>query len=287
MEEMYDLESRIAGRTRRAAECLIDALQPTTENEEIDINEHREARTPKFWPSTVAGIDERCGGFYGMSVVSAPKGAGKSTLAMASAIEAAATHDWEVVMFVAEDDMDGVRERFNRYMVAHPDLDPYGTLYLHSVGRGQTPMHLALTMQHCVDRSANRPILGVLDSINSIVNLSGCGYFDTLRDIGLWCMLSRRMSMGDVSWLIVSETNKSGRAKGEGLPYWADVSLILKKCEDSQHVVDMVLDKSRRTPGEGELGKYYRSIPDGRFKRQFGRSSFHVVNGGDTQEEIL
>lgn len=131
--------------------------------------------------------------------------------------------------------------------------------------------------------TADRRVLVVLDSINSIVNLGSGNYFTALRDFGLWAMSSRRATQGDVSWLIISEANSKGNAKGEALPYWADVSIKLVKKTD--HVVEIIIDKSRRTAGEGTLGLFARKVMRGTFEQDpGGYEPFKPrVVGGDEQ----
>ena len=99
-------------------------------------------------------------------------------------------------------------------------------------------------------------------------------------------MLARRLSRGRVSFLLTSEANKSGNAKGEGLPYWADVHLKMSKCTDA--VVEMELDKTRRTGGEGPLGKYKRAVGRGLFLTEeelYGERPLRVVGGDNWDEE--
>lgn len=195
-----------------------------------------------------------------MTTLAAEKGTGKSMICTASAIEAAASGRWQVALFVAEDDYDGFRERFNFYLHSHPSAhDCYGNLHLHAVGRGQTPESIAGDVATSCATSIDTPILVCLDSINSIVNLSGRPYLAALASFGLWAMFARRVSRGDVSFLITSETNKRGESKGEQLPSWSDC--YLKMVKKSENVVSMRLDKTRRTSGEGELGKFLRDWP--------------------------
>lgn len=259
-----DLRKRAA---MRGIAGLLDAISPQSENVYYDLAEPYDPKPPKFWPSTIKYIDQTCGGFYGMTVVAAQPGTGKTLLAIATAIEAAASGNWQVVIFAAEDDYDGFRDRFNRYLAAHPAAqDCLPNLHFHAVGKGQDPESLTSTVLHAVDREMDTPILLVLDSINSIVNLSGSNYLAGLSSIGLWAMLARRVSEGNVSFFITSETNKAGEAKGETLSFWADFYLKMKKKSDN--VVEMELAKTRRTPGAGKMGKYLRNWTIGEFEAE-------------------
>lgn len=260
--------------------ALEDALAPYTENEYYDLSETYKPKPPKCWPSTLDYIDLHCGGFYGLTTVAAEPGTGKTFIAIGNAIEAAASQNWQVVMFAAEDDYDGFRDRFNRYIDTHPGSeDAIPNLHYHSVGKGQTPRTLTDTILMSVNIQADIPILVVIDSINSVVNLGGGNYLKSLSDIGLWAALARRISEGDISFFITSETNKAGEVKGEALSYWSDVYLKMKKVRGSEFVVDMTLAKTRRTPGEGPMGKYLRRWDLGRFEPDVYTEPLQVVGG--------
>lgn len=262
--------------------ALDDALALHTDNEYYDVALEYTPKPPKCWPSTIDYIDLQCGGFYGMTVVAAEPGTGKTFLAISNAIEAAATLEWQVVVFMAEDDYDGFRDRFNRYLAVHPGArDCIGNFHFHAVGKGQTPATLTNTIMGCVDMYADIPILVVMDSINSIVNLAGGNYLRDLSNFGLWASLARRISEGDISFFITSETNKSGEVKGEALSYWADVYLKMKKVKHSEFVVEMILAKTRRTPGEGPMGKYLRRWDTGLYEPDVFNRKLKVVGGKD------
>jgi hypothetical protein len=92
-------------------------------------------------------------------------------------------------------------------------------------------------------------------------------------------MFARRLSRGDVSFLLTAETNKAGEAKGEGLQFWSDLYLKMKK--KSNNVVEMRLDKTRRTPGEGDMGKYLRHWNSQTFRKaEAVERELRVVHGG-------
>ncbi len=281
----YDLRKSYGDNDAKMAEwALATALNPQLGNEEWDLTDKSPIEKPLFWPSTIKKLDMATrGGFYGMTVLSATKGTGKTMLARSSAIEAAASGKWQVVHFLAEDDWYGWRDGFNVYLTQHEharECLPY--YHVEQVGRNQTPESLSLTALHHIDLELDRPLLIVLDSVNSIVNLSNANYLSGLKEWGIFCMLSRRLSRGRVSWMITSEANKSGNAKGEGLPYWADVHLKLKKVKGV--VVEMDLDKTRRTGGEGDLGKFQRNVGRGLFltdEELNGYRPLRIVNGDD------
>ena len=267
-----------AGIGFRALEA---ALYESGKNERIDPDKVDPAPLIT-WPSTVAEIDKIAGGFYGLTTVGAARGTGKTLLAIASGIAAAAS-GWQVCYFAAEDDKDGLSIRFNNFMNAHPESEPaLDDFHLFSVARGQTPQTLTNEIGNSIDLEGDVPILVIIDSINSLVEMSRYTYFDGLTQFGLWAMLARRMSGGAASFLCISETNKSGSVKGEKLPFWSDVVLLLTR--GGSDVVEMDWQKSRRTECPGELGRYARVWSRGEFvserELELRKDAFRVLDGG-------
>lgn len=216
-----------------------------------------EDRLPR-WPSTIHTIDVRCGGLYGLTTVLGSRGLGKTLLALGSCLEAAATHDWQVVYLSAELDAQEVGMRVGRYFERHPGaIDALGFLHLVHLGRGFDVPDLVNLVTERTD-PMGPPILVCLDSINTAVELSGREYLGMLRRLSLWAMYARRMSAGIASFLLVSEVNKLGTAKGGALDYWSDV--VVRLSRPRQAGVEIHLDKSRRTAGEGSLGLYARGL---------------------------
>ena len=254
-------------RSQRGCNALRLALREVTENRHYQLSTYNEAKRPLTWPSTLDYVETHCDGFYGVTTIAGDEGTGKTCLSTSSAIESAC-NGFQVVYFAAEDDEDGFQERFNNYMAAHPECEEgvVENLHFQEVGRGQTPESLTITIMHCIDVFSDKPLLIVLDSINSIVNLGNDAYFNGLRNFGLWAMFARRISKGDVSFLINAETNREGSVKGESLKYWSDMMLILRAVKESEDVVDLELKKSRRSAGKGAMGKYLRNWQTGCFE---------------------
>lgn len=282
MSSQYDLYRATNNRAMTAIYCMRDALDEKLGNEYLDLS--AESLRPITWPSTLPMIDTHCDGFYGLTVFAAEKGTGKTMLAVSSAIEAASCGEWHVVYFLAEDDADGFRERFNTYLNAHPEsAENFGNFSVIQVGKNQTPRDLKDEIASAVDWTVDLPILIVIDSINTVVNLGTGNYLRQIQEFGIWAMLSRRLSRGLVSFMLTTEANKRGESKGEALPYWADVYVQMKKKSDS--VVEFTLAKTRRTGGEGTMINYRRNWDQGCFVSnspytQFKRENLKVVDGG-------
>jgi len=268
---------------------MVEALDDTGENERVDPRVVEPAPLVT-WPSGISHIDDECGGGYGMVTVAAPRGVGKTLFAMGAACAAAASGDWQVCYLAAEDDMDGLAIRFNNWMRTHPDHEEvFDNLHIFQMGRGQTPKTLTVEVSSSIDLESDKPVLTVIDSINSLVEMSGFPYLEGLTEFGLWAMLSRRFSRGNASFLVISETNKSGSVKGEKLPYWSD-QVVLMKRGDGADIVEMRLDKSRRTSGVGDMGKFIRVWSQAEFIGQdelegLKKNALRVVEGGSRPGE--
>ncbi len=221
---------------------------------------------PPAWPSTLSYIQTHCGGWHGVTSISAQKGTGKTTLATSCAIEAAASGEWQVVYFLAEDDANGLRQRLFDYGEAWPECRAaLGWLHFYSVPMGVTRESLMMDITAAVDCSVDRPILVIFDSINTIASLTRGNYLGELHDLGLWAMIARRISRGMCSFMLVSETNQRGQIKGANLGFWSDMLLTMKKSKNDAEIVELTLSKARRWKGEGGMGKYIRHYKEGRF----------------------
>ncbi|MBW2560007.1 MAG: AAA family ATPase [Deltaproteobacteria bacterium] len=215
---------------------------------------------PRF-PSTLEPIERHYGGFFGVSSLIAEPGIGKTMLAWAVALTAAATQKWNVVYFNGELDVSELAERRAREMTVHDTaIDGVNYLTLVQVGIGQRPFDFCVEL---AGLSADLPILVIIDSINTIATLSNGDYLRTLEDFARWAMMSRRLSRGAASFLLVSETNKRGNSKGEKLEFWSDLALKMTGKKD-ETAVDFTIAKIRRGQWQ-HLGMFFRHWDSNRF----------------------
>ena len=262
------------------------ALNQWTENEVHELKISADLTdTLQRWPSNIDYIEQRCGGFYGLSVILGGQKTGKTMMALGSCIEAAATEEWQVVYLCAELDQHEMATRINRYFRAHTaSVSCQDFLHVVFIGKGQTPEMLQSQIELVTD-PGGPPILVCMDSINTITEMSGRNYLSTLRDYALWAMLSRRMSNGAISFLIVSETNHAGGAKGGKLEFWADQIIKITRPKSSGQLglvpVRLNLLASRRTGGEGDMGIYLRNQQTCRFQAEEDRPRLSRAGGMD------
>jgi len=186
------------------------------------------------WPSTLEVVDRTYGGFFGLTALVSEPGCGKTMLALSSALQAAATGKWNVKFFGAEVDDDEIISRRNRELRVHEGaVDGVDFFEFIHVGRGQSVQDLVLDMAE-IDPAL--PILVVQDSINTMATLAGGRYLDVLNELCLWAAFARKLSRGAISFLIVSETNKRGKSKGEKLEFWSDLCINMSGKPDETAV---------------------------------------------------
>ena len=125
-------------------------------------------------------------------------------------------------------------------------------------------------IENAVDAVCNdRGLLIVLDSINTLGEFAaddspGSDLMQTRR-LYNWASQVRKNTLGDVAFVIVSETNAGGGVKGRKGAFSADVVVKLSKTED-RDMVRIECVKSRSAAG-GDLGSYTREWKTGRFER--------------------
>ena len=223
-------------------------------------------KEPYRWPSTLPQLDSRCGGFPGVTYLVAPPKAGKSILGLASALEAAATMEWRVLVFNAELTRGETDERVDRYIAAHPgaeDALPFVRVIHLSRGFNLEALHQAIL---CELEPDDLRLLLVVDSVSRIADVSGQEYFHVLRDLGVFLMTARRISEGVVSALVVSEMNQRGTDKGDRGSYLSDMLVKMKPAREAGYVdIDV---KYARGAGEGPVGKFLRDWQRGEFRRE-------------------
>jgi predicted ATP-dependent serine protease len=229
-----------------------------------------EKQAPR-WPSTLADVDRIAGGFYGVTVIAGETGVGKSSLAFASALEAA-LGGWTVVYCNAELDAGTVRSYIKRWLPQKALRDAaLLNLRVVNVGPGVTLPLLAQRMEGALDWSykPHERLLVVLDSVNTIAELAQGGegvetYFAELRRWLLWVMDARRRSSGVVSALVISETNAKGETKGRKADYVADMVVNLRRGDMDGYVKAAVV--KGRYSGRQDLGALYFDHNTGQFK---------------------
>jgi KaiC/GvpD/RAD55 family RecA-like ATPase len=219
------------------------------------------------WPSGVIRLDQRTGGgFYGVTCLAGFAKLGKSLLALASAVEAALA-GWLVIYFNAEVTEPEMANRVLRYCGGNPKAELAERLQIVTVSPNVVLADFVRRIVQGLDMETER-VLVVVDSINRVATYmqdhsTGFGYFDGLHRIAEYAMVVRRETLGAVSWLLVSETNRGGQVKGATLEYMADLVLRMRPGKEPTQV-ELTLAEARESAG-GALGLYERRWQTGTF----------------------
>jgi KaiC/GvpD/RAD55 family RecA-like ATPase len=204
----------------------------------------------------------------GVVTVAGAPSAGKSYFAIGAAIDNALDPDepWDVFYLSCEMGRDYVVDRALRAAASH-DLSFYECLSPPSRARAadwarSTPMPerftlvevgIGVTMEQVIaylaENVGERPTLVVLDSISSLVDnmsdVSGDAFGMTnLKQVQRYATAVRRMTRGHVAWIILSELNKEGRAKGRSLDHRSDLAIAMAPDPDNGRVKRITVTKS-------------------------------------------
>ena len=219
------------------------------------------------WSTGCVPIDNVARG-HGMSVIAGAPKAGKSLLALSSAIEAALSDDWKVVYINAEMTANGIMKRMSNYLGGKFDDRIHDNLFIANVYPGITPSDMCdQIVEHAIDDESDR-LLIVLDSINRLASFAtsaedGESYWTAIDSWQRWGLISRRISEGAISWLMVSELNSRNEVKGQNLVYTADYVVRLTQTE-AQDVVQIDVPYAREKPAI-DVGPCFRDFASGRF----------------------
>jgi KaiC/GvpD/RAD55 family RecA-like ATPase len=211
---------------------------------------------PPVWPSTVGEVD-----FRGLVVIAGNAKLGKSSLCIASALEAALV-GWFVIYANAELDGPTFRSYIRRWLPEKDVRDAaLANFRAFMVNPGVTAEALVESAAGCIDQGVER-VLFVLDSINTVAHLSSGNYLRELERLTLWAMQARKSTNGAVSALVVSEKNKLGSPVGQKLMYAADVILNMSRGKTDGYVG---FDLTSRYQRSGDLGSMLFEWQSGRF----------------------
>lgn len=253
---------------RRVLSATLNASGPGVETPEDPTVVEKQA--PR-WPSTLGDVDAVAGGFYGVTVIAGETGVGKSSLAFASAIEAAQC-GWTVAYCNSELDAHTVKVYLMRRLRSRRSVQEIlRRLRVVNVNPGVTLLSVSAHVEAALEWDYRPPerLLVVLDSVNTIAELAQGGegvetYFSELRRWLLWAMECRRKSGGMISFIVVSETNAKGETKGRKADYVADMVLNLQRGDTPGYVKVRVV--KGRYSGTQDLGAMYFDHRTGEFK---------------------
>jgi hypothetical protein len=226
----------------------------------------------------------------GCVAISGEPSAGKSYVAISTAVDAAIA-GWDVYYLSCEMHQDLIRDRAARAVASHGMREHdfasqlRRTRAIDDAKRVRLPetwnhidVGLDVTVEMIVemlaDHVSHRPTLVVFDSLSSFVD-SMCdpgtkgdtfGMAD-LRHVTRWLVGTRKLTHGHLAFLLLSELNKEGRAKGRFLDHRCDTALSMKTDpEESRH---KTIEITKNWWGmSGTLGTYFLDWELGRLVYQ-------------------
>ena len=125
-------------------------------------------------------------------------------------------------------------------------------------------IEIGVTMPEIIEYLAevvgDLPTLVIMDSISSLVDnmeeVAGDSFgMSNLRVVQKYATAVRRLTKGHVAWLILSELNKEGRAKGRSLDHRSDMAIAMSPDKDRGHIKNLRVTKSWFGP-TGLLGEF-------------------------------
>lgn len=212
----------------------------------------------------------------GAVAISGEPSAGKSYVAISTAVDAALA-GWDAFYLSCEMHEDLIRDRAARAVASHAmsDFDLLSptkkamivqrartvalpdTWHHLDVGIGIT---IEMVVEMLADNVAHRPTLVVLDSISSFVDSMDAEKGDAfgmgnLKNCTRWITATRKLTHGHIAWLLLSELNKEGRAKGRSLDHRCDTAISMKTDPEQPGIKLIEMTKNWWGP-TGSLGSY-------------------------------
>lgn len=256
VEEDFAVSDRLAKVLREAAQEEYAKVYP-----EGDSLAERYPRLPR-WPSGLGpSFDRPYGGFQGVTVFGGFAGVGKSTLAMACALENARAGAL-VVYFDAENAQGEQQERAINWHGKQRDFDE-AQQYL-ALNFRLAPIdnrHCWQTMLPYVAKQIlhrHQRVLIVMDSMQSIARETDPKRNMLVVTSELYSSMNRivRASAGRIGFLVLSELNKEGGDKGGSGKYSGTMVLRITREERPEpkstpdYMIEMLKNRNGPTPGE-------------------------------------
>ena len=211
----------------------------------VDPSSFNAALCPSF-PSGMPGLD-----FFGLTVLVGEPGCGKSLIGISSGLDAYQTGEWDVAYLGVEIDKGemsfrvGACHRSQR--IPRIKIGEIGWLLLQP---GQIDMSQVIEKIGNV-ATGEKKLLVIIDSINSLAELGTDGSMAASLGITTklfhWATQVRMHTQGNVSFLIISETNAGGGVKGRKGSFSADLVVNLVKTPE-KGIIEACCVKSRSRP---------------------------------------
>ena len=208
---------------------------------------------PRYPTGLIGGGGDILHALHGVTLVHGAPSAAKSIFATGAAIQAAYA-GWRVLYLVAEMGDRPMAERVERHL--RGGAPPPG-FHLISVERGSVELLTELTC----DGMDHRPTLVVPDSLSSFVDGAIAADSEDIHGLGalratiMWCVNVKRRTHGQVAFLLLSEQNSRGEAKGRTGAHKADLTISMESDEKEPSVKLIRVQKGWETR-TGLVGRY-------------------------------
>jgi len=187
------------------------------------------------WTSGIDGISPITE-FQGFTLVSGGPGAGKSFLAVASSVSAAIYGGWHALYLNAEMPAVTIARRVSAYLRGI-GLDPEVTPERWELIDVRFGADLPRLIELIASRVTEDRMLVVFDSITSFIDqglIATEGSRDTfgvsaLKRLAMWALNVTSALGGEISFLALGETNRSGQSFGRFVDHKAHLSLVMTK----------------------------------------------------------
>ena len=246
---------------RRMLRMSVDIGEPLRKvDQEAAIAAEREP----VWPTGLEGEASILPNFRGVTILSGPPSSGKSYLAVASAVQAAWS-GWDVVYLSAEMADRPMAKRFRAYCEGPaPER-----LHHVDVSFGASVENLLDWIEPLL---SDRNALVVFDSLSSFADQSEQQPGDDPHQIGLlkrivmWSVNVRRATNGQIAFLLLSEINKEGRAKGRFADHKADLAISMQTSAEHSVLKRITVTKGWEYQS-GEMGEFALDVGSARLRR--------------------
>ena len=212
---------------RRALRMSLDATDPLRE---IKANESLSRPEEPTWPTGLGDTWGRLPNLRGVAIVVGVPSSGKSVLALGSGIDAARA-GWDVVYLSCEMAEMPFVKRVRARCGEHVPV----TFHLVDVGFGASIDKLLSWIE---EQISVRPTLVIFDSVSSFCdqaeqqeNTDPHGTV-LLKKLVMWAINVRRATDGQVSFMLLAEASKEGRARGRFADHKADIALLMESTDN-------------------------------------------------------
>ena len=223
-------------------------------------------KLPRY-PSGIQGIEEKAGGFYGLTVLAAGPKAGKSLVALRSCVNTAAMgKGFKVIHVDFELDNYTFSERLMKAYGAH-DLEELGECapYLAErlaiiEGCSSEVREISKVVSEAICDPLDSRVLICIDSASRMAKRMQAdgilGFFAAQQAITDWARNCVTLTNGRIGVILVFETNRAGQVKGQDPEYTGDCVLTMNKPDEMARPGEVDLFLISRATAAGGLGRY-------------------------------